>query len=240
LVLGALVGLAVILAGEITAAILFLVLLPQLAAVLVRLQIQILAMVAPAVMAVLVVVAHSETIQRVAQVRQGKAMQVDEVVQMAGLMLVVAVVVRVALVRTQSEAIKAAMAVLRFCLQYLEHPLITLAVVAVLVLITLILAWVVAHQLLHKKAAALTEIMALQVLLTDLQTREAVLAAKTTQMMELVALVLSSFVMQTLLMTLFLQQALRPSATLAGIRFTVGPDLVQLLSEETYGSLCTT
>jgi hypothetical protein len=228
------------LAVVITAAILFSVLLLQLAAVLDRLPIQILATVVLVEMAALVVVAHSETIQRVAQVRQGKAMQVDEVVQMAGLMLVVAVVVRVALVRTQSEAIKAAMAVLRFCLQYLEHPLITLAVVAVLVLITLILAWVVAHQLLHKKAAALTEIMALQVLLTDLQTREAVLAAKTTQMMELVALVLSSFVMQTLLMTLFLQQALRPSATLADIRFTVGPDLVQLLSEEIYGSLCTT
>jgi hypothetical protein len=178
------------LAVVITAAILFSVLLLQLAAVLDRLPIQILATVVLVVMAALVVVAHSETIQRVAQVRQGKAMQVDEVVQMAGLMLVVAVVVRVALVRTQSEAIKAAMAVLRFCLQYLEHPLITLAVVAVLVLITLILAWVVAHQLLHKKAAALTEIMALQVLLTDLQTREAVLAAKTTQMMELVALVL--------------------------------------------------
>jgi hypothetical protein len=228
------------LAVVITAAILFSVLLLQLAAVLDRLPIQILATVVLVVMAALVVVAHSETIQRVAQVRQGKAMQVDEVVQMAGLMLVVAVVVRVALVRTQSEAIKAAMAVLRFCLQYLEHPLITLAVVAVLVLITLILAWVVAHQLLHKKAAALTEIMALQVLLTDLQTREAVLAAKTTQMMELVALVLSSFVMQTLLMTLFLQQALHPSATLVDIKFTHGPGLVQSHSEVTHGTLCTT
>jgi len=55
-----------------------------------------------------------------------------------------------------------------------------------------------------------------------------------------VVLVLSSSGMPTHLMTLLQPQALRPSATLAGLKFTHGPGLVQSHSEVTHGTLCTT
>jgi len=55
-----------------------------------------------------------------------------------------------------------------------------------------------------------------------------------------VAQVLSSSVTQTHLMTLLLQQALHPLATLVDIKFTHGPGLVQSHSEVAHGSLCTT